>query len=205
MSKKIHSPDSNYKLYTLFPVPVHVIDVGNFDSIRNKLIQHVYDERKRDPKGVVISNRGGWQSRSFDINKPNILLHSTIAKAVSRISYFKQGTTVRIHGWMNINKKGDYNRSHNHPGSDMSGILYLKCNKKSGRVVFDSPYTFSSWNELSSYNDEFVENTNCYKSYRFYPIEGRMLVFPAHFRHLVEENESDEDRISIAFNLNLNE
>ena len=94
MSKKIHSPDSNYKLYTLFPVPVHVIDVGNFDSIRNKLIQHVYDERKRDPKGVVISNRGGWQSRSFDINKPNILLHSTIAKAVSRISYFKEGTIV---------------------------------------------------------------------------------------------------------------
>ena len=205
MSKKIHSPDSNYKLYTLFPVPVHVIDVGNFDSIRNKLIQHVYDERKRDPKGVVISNRGGWQSPSFDINNPDILLHSTIAKGVSRIPYFKEGTTSKIHGWMNVNGLGDYNRSHNHPNSHMSGILYLKSSEKSGDVVFDSPYTFSSWNELSSYTKEFVERTNCHNSFRFYPIEGRMIVFPSHFKHFVEENKSDEDRISIAFNIKLNE
>ncbi len=204
MSKKIHSPDSNYKLYTLFPVPVHVIDVGNFDSIRNKLIQYVYDEMERDPKGVVISNRGGWQSRPFDINKPNILLHSTIAKAVSRIPYFKEGTISKIHGWMNINRLGDYNRNHSHPGCDMSGILYLKSSEKSGNVVFDSPYAFSSWKELKYYTEEFRKMINYHNSFRFYPIEGRMIVFPSHFNHFVEENKSDQDRISIAFNIKLN-
>ena len=33
--------------------------------------------------------------------------------------------------------------------------------------------------------------------------EGRILVFPAHLNHHVEPNESNEDRISVSFNIQL--
>ena len=35
-------------------------------------------------------------------------------------------------------------------------------------------------------------------------IEGKILVFPAHLNHLVQENKSNEDRISVSFNIRLN-
>ena len=205
MSKKIHSPDSNYKIQLIFPVPIHIVDVSDYGGIRNKLIQFVYDEMERDPKGTLVSNKGGWQSKSFKIDRPDNLLHSTIAKAVGGIPCFREGIETKIHGWMNVNGVGDYNRSHVHPGCDLSGILYIKCAKNSGKVVFDSPYTFSAWREIFSYSKEFRNKTNYYNLYKFHPLEGRMIVFPSHLRHCVEENESDEDRISIAFNLNLSD
>ena len=33
-----------------------------FDMLQNDLIKFCYQERKKDPKGVVKSNSGGWQS-----------------------------------------------------------------------------------------------------------------------------------------------
>ena len=36
-----------------------------------------------------------------------------------------------------------------------------------------------------------------------YPKEGSMLVFPAYLDHKVEPNKSDEDRISISFNIEI--
>jgi uncharacterized protein (TIGR02466 family) len=37
----------------------------------------------------------------------------------------------------------------------------------------------------------------------FNPLEGRMLIFPSYLAHQVEPNESDEDRISVSFNLSI--
>ena len=34
--------------------------------------------------------------------------------------------------------------------------------------------------------------------------EGDLLLFPAYLPHGVQENESDEDRIVISFNININ-
>ena len=36
-----------------------------------------------------------------------------------------------------------------------------------------------------------------------YPKEGSMLVFPSYLEHMVKPNESDEDRISVSFNLDI--
>ena len=34
--------------------------------------------------------------------------------------------------------------------------------------------------------------------------EGELLIFPAYLPHKVSENESDEDRVVISFNININ-
>ena len=59
--------DLNYKTVNLFPVPVHQFDVNGFSEIKDKLIDYAYDCKKKDSKGVSISNRGGWQSEGFEI------------------------------------------------------------------------------------------------------------------------------------------
>ena len=59
--------------------------------------------------------------------------------------------------------------------------------------------------ELKSYTEGFKELNNVYQSYAFCPLEGRIFVFPAHLAHQVEPNQSNEDRISISFNIYLKE
>ena len=63
--KKDHLVDLKYKAQLLFPTCIHILEYKNFESIKDELVQHVYEEKNRDPKGREVSNRGGWQSRDF--------------------------------------------------------------------------------------------------------------------------------------------
>ena len=63
--KKIPLVDLSYKNINLFPIPIHQFDVNGFSEFQDKLIDYAYDCKKKDPKGVSISNRGGWQSKGF--------------------------------------------------------------------------------------------------------------------------------------------
>ena len=87
---------------------------------------------------------------------------------------------------------------------DLAGVLWLKCPKNCGEIIFDPPTGFQSYNEINSYIDDFKNQNNLYHSYYFNPTEGRIIVFPAHLNHRVQENKSNEDRISVSFNIRLN-
>ena len=52
-------------------------------------------------------------------------------------------------------------------------------------------------------DQEFKNKNKYFHCYWFSPIEGRMLIFPSHLQHHVKENKSDEDRISVSFNIQL--
>ena len=39
--------------------------------------------------------------------------------------------------WLNINGPNSYNVCHRHPGSDLSGVIWVKQTPESGRFVFD--------------------------------------------------------------------
>ena len=82
-------------------------------------------------------------------------------------------------------------------------MLWIKCPKNSGNILFDNPTAFQSNREIDSYTAEFREKFNFYQAYFFPPTEGRILIFPSHLLHKVEENNSNEDRISVSFNIRL--
>ena len=105
--------------------------------------------------------------------------------------------------WININVKGAYNRTHNHPQADFSGVYFVQCPKNCGQILFDNPHTFEAFNELSSYKKDFTVQGYQHKAISIEPKAGRLLMFPAYLMHGVAENKSDEDRISIAFNCNV--
>ena len=47
------------------------------------------------------------------------------------------------------------------------------------------------------------KDNNYFHSFHFNPVAGRLLVFPSHLEHHVDFNESQEDRISVSFNIRL--
>lgn len=101
--------------------------------------------------------------------------------------------------WANIAHPNRRHSVHIHPNCLFSGILYIKTPKNCGPTVFASPRqlaknlepTYLNKNELNG--DVFV-----------FPAEkGRMLFWPSHVPHAVEEGGADptQDRIVLAFNI----
>ena len=193
--------DLNYKLTNIFPSSIHSLGIDNFDDYRGKLIEEIYQERDEDPVGRKISNRGGWQSNQMTIQKDRSeLLKEIITNSVSKLPIL-EGVYAAVEGWKNINEPGNFNVKHNHPRSNLSGVLWIKTPKNSGNLVFTSPNLFNRYEELDSYTKEFKYNSNSYMTYYFRPMEGRLLIFPSSLEHEVKENKSNEDRISYSFNL----
>ena len=195
--------DLNYKTNLIFPIPIHQFDVNGFSEIKDELIDYVYDCKKKDPIGVSLSNRGGWQSEGFEIINEDDVLQLFLINCLSNFPPIKESVQLRGYAWININKPGDYNLSHTHPTNNLSGVLWIKCSKNCGDLVFDSPHNFESFLENKSYTDNFKKYNYIDETYHFYPTEGRIIVFPAHISHYVQENKSKEDRISVSFNIRL--
>ena len=195
--------DLNYKTNLIFPVPIHQFDVNGFGEIQNELIDYAYGLKRKEPKGVSISNYGGWQSTDFNIENEDDILHQFIINCLSGFPVIQKSVNINVNAWVNINKPGDYNTKHHHPNCDLSGVLWVKASKECGRIEFQSPVEFQTYTEVESYVEEFKNSSNYFHTYYFTPTEGRILVFPSHLQHQVKENRSNEDRISVSFNIRL--
>ena len=196
--------DLNYSTTNLFPTIIHQFDVNGFSEIQDELIDYVYKMRKKDPVGNTVSNRRGWQSTSFILENEDDILQSFLSKCLGKFPTIHQAIDLNVDAWININPPGAYNVKHNHPTSNLAGVLWIKCPENSGDILFEAPNDFQTYNEIESYTDKFKYENKFHHGYYFPPIEGRILVFPAYLVHLVNENKSLSDRISVSFNIRLN-
>jgi tellurite resistance-related uncharacterized protein len=90
--------------------------------------------------------------------------------------------------WVNINGRDSYNEKHHHMGnkpnskkqSILSGVFYLNVPEgDAGNIIFT--------------NKDGSESS-------IHPINGDLLLFSPSMIHRVETNNTDEERISLAFN-----
>ena len=102
--------------------------------------------------------------------------------------------------WAIINKPNDFNVIHTHPNSYLSAAYYVKAPEKAGRFVIENPTTVAT----HSYPAAEKKTEYNIKAAALDIKEGDLLLFPAYLPHKVNENKSDEDRIVISFNVNIN-
>ena len=186
----------------LFPTPLFEITGLEIDN--EKLAKDIYDLQKKD-EGVKdgYSNWGGWHSKTQvgneidEIFKPLI---DSFIKILPDLGFDPKITGVtNLVLWANINPKGSYNTTHNHPGCDISGVYYVKVPEgESGTLNFIDPRP-----ALTYGNNFIVERYVGGDSVPRFPIVGNMYLFPSSLEHNVGTNLTEEDRISISFNLNL--
>ena len=192
----------------LFPTQIVSGEIPDFDQIQNKLIDWIYKYKANNDDIARISNKGGWQSIRKDVYvdegfKPfeNIIV-SMIGELVDEYKLTRQADIVQM--WINVNGADAYNVSHRHPGADLSGVLWVKQTEKQGRFIFDNmDVGYRDATILYNMNAKYLEEKRMlpewYPSYR----DGTIMIFPAMFSHRVEINETQEDRISISFNIKL--
>jgi len=194
--------DYNNNTLAVFPNRVVVSEAQEFDW-RDDFIQWAEDYQLNN-EGVEVSNVGGYQSRgnfyteleddSFKPFEQNIWKHiedavKTYTEGIELHDILSSGAPLLLRNiWFNINPPGAFNHVHVHPGSLLSGVLWIKAPKNSGDLILRDPL------EMNNY----CLGVNCVV---FPPEEGTMILFPAHIPHNVGVNESEETRISVSFNL----
>ena len=188
----------------LFPTVIHEIKFSNFDQ--DMCVKIAKQFKKEDSKGVEKSNIGGWQSEVFQFKKNDYfsdLISHTVGNHLRKNKIYKQIKLDFAGYWININQPGASNNMHNHPNCDLSGVMWIKTDEKSGAIRLRHPNIFAEQNSLNFYDEDFAKKNNTYAGYWLDTKPGNGILFPSHLEHWVEQNKSTEDRISISFNIGL--
>jgi len=181
------------KLIPFFnPIYISSIDV-ELSSIEDSILRI-----KDNELGVSISNAGGWQSRGYH-SKEKLFMSSLISRIDLEVNGVYEDLGISKNPqlgnfWFNVNEKYHYNHQHNHPGSYISAVLYVRAPENCGQIVFDRPDPFHDWIHDCNPNDN-----NIAKIFQ-QPRDNMLLIFPSYIKHYVEMNMSDSPRISIALN-----
>jgi uncharacterized protein (TIGR02466 family) len=184
---------------TWFSTPVWESEVKN---INNEEIKDYCLYLKANTKGVNISNRGGWHSSKILLPMPQDLrnLFSNLEIFVNQNCFKHIGVPNLKFGnfWVNINSPGSYNLLHDHQSSILSGVYYVSVpHDNMGDLVLHRGDTAEYF--LKSDVERIGTKTNSLVAVKK-PIESVFYIFPSWVKHHVESNNSQGDRISIAFN-----
>lgn len=200
---------SSIELLPIFPYPIIEINTNpEFIEIKNDLIEYIYKENENDPKGLKQSNEGGWHS-NYNIHKKNNFekYYEFIMKNINQSIgiYFKSGVIFTMKDcWANINSKGDENKLHCHPNNDISGCFWIKSPDTSSCLSYLNSEHFAHDKLLNSLNEDIKQKYFISSELTTTPTEGYIALFPSNLMHRVLKNNSDEHRISIAFNIQFN-
>ena len=155
------------------------------------------------------TNFGGWHYAFdlFELDEPVIRdFRNHMEQHVQAfLNHFrseerKKKDQFRLRGWLNLNKAGDFNILHSHPGCFVSATYYVKVpdGMKGGEIYFRDPRGPA----VAMYETPGIELPwiGSGLGVPITPAAGKLLLFPSWLEHRVEPFEGTGERISIAFN-----
>ena len=188
----------------LFPNPLLRFEVADADKLNTALLKEI-GKRRAVEGGMAKSNRKGWHSERdlFDRKEPAQsalaqLILRMMAQSTKKIAPETDFNNVELlaDGWINVNPRGGYNAPHDHMGGFWSGVYYVRVaadQAHGGAIEFLAPHKPMPSNG-------FIEAPATAQRVTIRPKPGQVLIFPAHLVHWVHPNDSDDDRVTIAFN-----
>lgn len=182
------------------------------DKIDNRKLENIILEKEQKDKGVTFTNVGGYHSSAINLEKEKGFkcIYDYINECMEVIlfenNYKPNLGILSSHGWVNINRKGDFNREHVHPDCHWSGVYYVKTPANCGELRFHNPIAASSMvksGHLLNLTSSNIKTSFFLNSIPLDPYEGSILIFPSWLFHSVDPNRSNYDRISISFNIDI--
>ena len=194
----------------LFHAELFVQDNVGTEEERKEFVQHCLNMKETNLNNAEnYSNDGCWRKHLSPSDTPqwlqdNILkLSKQVVDAYRNQDRFKKEFNglkptdeidFNYSPWLNINEPKSKNVMHSHEKSSISGIYYLQ-SEGTGALRFHNPA-----NTLVQCN----HTSPSVSSLDINPIDGYLLIWPSWVPHEVLVNESDKQRINIAFNIELN-
>lgn len=169
-----------------------------YEKVNSKILTVL---NRMKPDLADIPSGGSWQSdqqlhRREEFSDLKLCILAT-TKTILRFLKIGYDAVEVTDCWANVNSPGASHAIHNHPNNFLSGVYYVQTQPGANTINFHDPRSQSgiirpSVTQLTAQNtDQVVVNVS----------KGTLLMFPAYLLHSVAQNESDEFRISISFNV----
>ena len=182
-----------------FPTPIYIADIKH-STLNQELERDILAWSNKD-KGITRTNIQGWHSDTNMNELPEYAKLVDMLYSAQRTIYdqeYYESEPFLGNMWANINPPGGMNMPHLHPNCLFSGVYYIKSNPKSGRLKIMDPRPGAQM--YMPMRKEGDPGRDMWSDANIEPIEGRNVMFPAWLWHSVEENKSDDIRISVSFN-----
>jgi uncharacterized protein (TIGR02466 family) len=191
------------EIFMLFPTPMftgRLPDIGLCDRIERKLqSMRRAGEGSFSREGVMLAYMSPDNLQTQPEMKDLVDVIMAESAKILDVYAMKRDSHYITNMWANIANPNRRHGMHHHPNCFLSGLVYIKTPKNCGPTVFASPRvltknlepTYLKKNEFNA--DVFVMP----------PEKGRMLMWPSHVPHAVEEGRANEteERIVVAFNI----
>ena len=198
---------SGVKHTNLFATPLmsHVwADAAELNGeLREQILAH-----ERAATGEHKTNVGGWHSESGqlefcgDAGRRLIQHMYAMADEATRRVLTEFGHAPRmlrwtLYAWVNVNRDGDFNHVHTHPGSTWSGTYYVDTGDPQDAAAGTPILLFDPCQgRANTFLPPLVPTSSTLR-----PEPGMMILFPSYLPHMVYPHKGSRPRISIAFNL----
>lgn len=202
------APEAQVGVMRLFSTWIYLNEDGP-RHLNERLEQLTFRLMEDERNATRRTNAGGWHY-AFDLFK---LEEPVVAEFRDQMEQYvqaflnhfrpedrKKKDNFRLEGWINVNRAGDWNLLHCHPGCFLSATYYVRvpAGMKGGDILFRDPRGPA----VAMYETPGIDLpwVGAGVGTPFTPKTGLLLMFPAWLEHRVEPFEGDGERISIAFN-----
>jgi len=193
----------------LFPTPIKLIDLRLPTSLLSKACEAIdKSESVSVPQGSLypygyttyFSDR--VEEFQQDIKPFEAIFRKEARKYIEELLDTPIRFEIKSTGiFGNINNKYSHHEYHYHRGSHIAGCLYLKIPEdalNSSKFRAHNPAESS----LMAMPEALIQNTKCFStSYEVTPLEGYLLLFPAHMPHHLPTHLSEGSRYSLVCNM----
>ena len=206
-SSPTEAPKVKVGLMPLFQTWVYVCHDG--PKHLNERIEELAHRLMQDEKNSARrTNAGGWHYASdfFKVDEPVVAEFRDVMEQHVQgfINHFRPAERMkkdvfRLQGWINVNREGDHNILHCHPGCFLSAVYYVNVPEamKGGEIVFRDPRGPA----VAMYETPGIDLpwVGTGTGVPFLPATGQLLLFPSWLEHRVERFQGTGERISVAF------
>ena len=180
--------------------PIWEVQTKFDEKFNDELLEEIYDigkdivlGRDKDPKNSIWD----YSRPNLDILKQEIIdiVTKKIVQNIPQLRMLNIRGCEHFMGWVNVREPGEKLEVHGHTESAIAATYYIKAKEGCGDLVlFDSSHAIN-WLNIS------LSNTPTLRERRYKPVEGRLIFFPSYVLHGVEENKSNDLRISLSTDL----
>ena len=195
---------TNGRIESLFSTPLFCHVLKDVEALNAELRNLILD-RERTTPSASKSNIGGWQSEPDFLTwgDPAVTtlgryLATAVEIATAKLPLVAPNLKIRFElvAWAAVNRKGNYNTSHVHPGATWSGVYYVDAGdepeKGLGAVLeFEHPVQAMVMNFFPN----LLPSTLVVR-----PEAGLIVLFPSSLVHNVRIYSGERPRICVPFN-----
>lgn len=186
---------SNDQLYSIFPTPVLLTSYPfSYEEEIEYLKEISFDEGQIHSNIITAQSKDNYILNNPKLEKVKNFIQTKLNQFSKEVFEYDEELIV-TQSWVNWSTKGNTHNRHSHPNSVISGVWYLEMPEDcKAPIRFHNPIV----REISLK----TTGVNQYNGLDFtlLPKSSNLIFFPSNLHHDVLKNESDGNRITIAFN-----